>query len=35
MMFFKEAWPWNEFDRFVEFSTISLKVEVDFFIRET
>ena len=30
----KEVWPWNEFERFVVFSTIRLKAEVNFFIRE-
>ena len=31
----KEIWPWNEFERYVVlFSTIRLKGEVNFFIRE-
>ena len=34
MVSFKEVWPWNEFERFVVFSTIRLKAEVNFFIRE-
>ena len=34
MVPFKEVWPWNEFERFVVFSTIRLKDEVKFFIRE-
>ena len=35
MVSFKEVWPWNEFKRFVVlFSTIGLKGEVNFFIRE-
>ena len=29
-----EVWPWNEFERFVLFSTVRLKAEVNFFIRE-
>ena len=35
MVSFKEVWPWNEFKRFVVFSTIRLKAEVNFFTRET
>ena len=34
MASFKEVWPWNEFERFVVFSTIRLKGEVNFFIRQ-
>ena len=37
MVSFKEVWnewKWNEFERFVAFSTIRLKDEVSFFIRE-
>ena len=35
MVFFKEVWPWNEFEMFfVLFSTIRLKDEVNFLIRE-
>ena len=34
MVSFKEVGPWNEFERFVVFSTIRLKAEVNFFIRE-
>ena len=36
MMYFKEVWLWNEFERFVVFSTIRLKLkaEVNFFIRK-
>ena len=34
MVSFKEVWPWNEFERFVVFSTIRLKGEVNFFIRQ-
>ena len=34
MAYFKEVWPWNEFERFAIFSTIKLKGEVNFFIRE-
>ena len=33
MVYFKEVWPWNEFEKFVVFSTIRLKDEVNFFIR--
>ena len=32
MVSFKEVWPWNEFERFVVFSTIKLKGELNFFI---
>ena len=31
---FKDVWPWNEFERFVVFSTIRLEAEENFFIRE-
>ena len=34
MVSFKEVWLWNEFERFVVFSTVRLKGEVNFFIRE-
>ena len=34
MVLTKEVWPWNEFKGFDVFSTIRLKVEVNFFIRE-
>ena len=34
MMFFKRVWLWNEFERFAVFSTIRLKGEVNFFIKE-
>ena len=34
MVFLKEVWPRSEFERFVVFSTIRLKGEVNFFIRE-
>ena len=34
MVSFKEAWPWNEFKRFVVFSIFRWKGEVDFFIIE-
>ena len=34
MVYFKEVWPWNKFERFVVLSTIRLKAEVNFFIRE-
>ena len=34
MVSFKKVWPLNEFDRFVLFSTIRLKAELNFFIRE-
>ena len=34
MVSFKEVWSWNEFERFVVFSTIRLKGEVNFFIRQ-
>ena len=34
MVSFKEVWLWNEFDRFVVFSTIGLKADVNDFIRE-
>ena len=34
MMSLKGVWPWNEFKRFVVFSTIRLKDEVNFFIRD-
>ena len=34
MAYFKEVWRWNEFERFAIFSTIKLKGEVNFFIRE-
>ena len=35
MVFFKDDWPWNEFERFVvSFSTIRLKDEVNFSVRE-
>ena len=34
MVSFKKVWPWNEFERFAIFSTIRLKGEVNFFIRE-
>ena len=31
---FKEVWSWNEIESFVIFSTIRMKGEVNFFIRE-
>ena len=35
MASFKKIWAWNEFDSlFVSFSTVRLKSEVNFFIRE-
>ena len=34
MMSFKEVWSWNEFEKFFIFSTITLKDEVNFLIRE-
>ena len=34
MVPFREVWPWNEFESFDVFSTIRLKAEVTFFIRE-
>ena len=34
MVYLKEVWLWNEFERFVAVSTIRLKGEVNFFIRE-
>ena len=34
MVFLKQVWPWNEFERFVVFSTIRTKGEVNFLIRE-
>ena len=34
MVSFNEALPWNEFEKFVVFSTIRLKAEVNFFIKE-
>ena len=34
MVSLKEVWPWNEFERFVVFSTIRLKGEFFFFIAE-
>ena len=34
MASFKDVWPWNEFERFVIFSTNRLKEKVNFFIRE-
>ena len=34
MIFLKEFWPWSEFERFRIFSTIELKGEVKFLIRE-
>ena len=34
MVSFKEVWPWNEFERFVVFSTIRLKASVNIFIRD-
>ena len=35
MVSFNEVWAWNEFERFfVSFSTVRLKGEVNFFIRE-
>ena len=35
MVPFKEVWPWNEFEGIaVLFSSIRLKGEVNFFIRE-
>ena len=34
MLPFKEVCSWNEFERFIVFSTIRLKAEVNLFIRE-
>ena len=34
MVFSKEVWPWNEFESLGVFSTVTLKGEVNFFIRE-
>ena len=34
MVSFKEVWLWNEFEKFVVISTIRLKADVNFFIRE-
>ena len=34
MVSFKEVWPWNEFERFVVFTTVRLKDKINFFIRE-
>ena len=34
MVFLKEVWPRNKFERFAVFSTIRLKGEVNFYIRE-
>ena len=34
MLSFKEVYPWNEFEKFVVFSTIRLKGEVNLFIKE-
>ena len=34
MVSFKEVCPWNQFERFVVFSTIRLKDEVNLFIRK-
>ena len=36
MIYFKEIWPWNEFERFAKFSIIRLKLKADvnFFIRK-
>ena len=34
MVSFKEVWSWNEFERFVVFSTIKLKDEMNFFVRK-
>ena len=34
MVSFKKVWSWNEFKKFVVFSTIRLKDKVNFFYRE-
>ena len=34
MVSFKKVWPWNEFQKFVAFSTIKVRGAVSFFIRE-
>ena len=34
MVSFKEVWPRNEYEKFVLFSTIRLKGEINFFIRK-
>ena len=34
MVFLKEDWPQNEFERLVVFNTIRLKGEGNFFLRE-
>ena len=34
MVSFKEVCSWNEFERVVVFSTIRMKAELNFFIRE-
>ena len=34
MVFLKEVWPWDEFERFVVFSATRLKGEVKFFLPE-
>ena len=34
MVLLREVWTWNEFERFVVFSTIRLEGDVNFFIRE-
>ena len=34
MVLLKKVWPWNEFEKFVVFSTIRLKSQINFFIRE-
>ena len=34
MVSFKEIWSWNEFEKFVVFSTNRLKNEVNFFIKK-
>ena len=33
-MLLKVVWPWNDFESFVEFSTIRLQGEVNFVIKE-
>ena len=34
MVYFKEGWPWNEFESFIVFSNIRFKDEVNLLIRE-
>ena len=34
MVFFKEVWPSKQFESFAVFSTVRLRGEVNFFIRQ-